>query len=323
MMIQRYWVAALLMAFAAGFFAQEGHAYSLSISPSLGLLHGQGEEIVYRDGATDDKLSQLLWDCKPLVYLGVGLQYEWQKPAKPWGFFAGLRFKFGFPGESGVMEDRDWLSAAYPGWLTHYSVHDSETETAIVLDIDLGFSYTIAGRLLLRPFLSYGRLSVSWAAKDGSFLYPSGGTYEHFYLTGYGQVGTYEQTWHTVSLGVSLSGAFNRYFEADISLKLSPLVWCATEDNHIMRNLVIKGALQDGYSVEPRLVFSFTPTEVLKLSLEAAYRYTAGARGDTDYYEYGLLQGGIPKNIGAAAFSAFDVGIALQFKVLRRPGKDG
>jgi outer membrane protease len=82
---------------------------SFSLGTSIGLLLGQGEKIVYRYDNSDDKLSQLLWHFEPLVYAGVDLHYNWPMPASGWNFFADGIFKFGFPGESGVMEDSDWL----------------------------------------------------------------------------------------------------------------------------------------------------------------------------------------------------------------------
>jgi outer membrane protease len=65
----------LLLAIPPELTAQEQPANKsglrLSLGASLGLLNGRGEELVYWDEGSDRKLSQLLWDSKPLGYAGV------------------------------------------------------------------------------------------------------------------------------------------------------------------------------------------------------------------------------------------------------------
>jgi outer membrane protease len=47
--------------------ALKENGVKLYVSPSFGLLSGQGEELVYRNGGSDDTVSQLLWHMNPLV----------------------------------------------------------------------------------------------------------------------------------------------------------------------------------------------------------------------------------------------------------------
>jgi outer membrane protease len=165
----------LLAALALGLFAEENQANDLNLSmeASLGLLSGRGEELVYRDKDTDDKLSQLLWDFKPLVYAGLGIDFSWRKPENKWGVFTDALFKFGIPGGSGVMEDRDWMALNYPDFLTHYSVHDNRTEKAVLIDADIGASFQIFENFLLKTYISYSFMYFSWTANGGSLLYPN------------------------------------------------------------------------------------------------------------------------------------------------------
>jgi len=89
--------------------------YTVTLSAGFGLFAGQAEEIVYAGSSKtslpawddDDKLSQLLWDLKPLVYGGVGAVFA---PRDPWtrsGFYLETGVSLGIPGRVGVMEDRD------------------------------------------------------------------------------------------------------------------------------------------------------------------------------------------------------------------------
>jgi outer membrane protease len=309
--MKKTWFIIMSIAMAMELSAQD-YQHAFSLDTSVGLLHGQAEEIVFRDGNSDDKLSQLLWNFKPLVYAGVDIRYNWQNPANKWGIFADALFKFGFPGETGVMEDRDWLVDRYTDFLTHYSVHDNKTESAILIDINAGVSFKIF-KFLLKPFLAYNYMNFSWTASGGSFLYPSSDG-DHYYSLTDRDVGTYEQAWNIISIGVSFHGAFNRYFDTDISLKLSPFIWCTVKDNHILRSLIITGNLAGGFFVEPSLLFSFTPNNFFKLSLSAAYRYISGSRGDLEYREQGKTLD-VPTNIGGVGYSALDIGIIANFKI--------
>jgi outer membrane protease len=293
------------------------NGHSLSLGTSIGLLVGESEEIVYRDTNSDDKLSQLLWDMRPLVYAGVDAYYNWQKPENSWGIFSDALFKFGFSGETGIMEDRDWMDARYADWLTHYSVSDNKTEDAIVIDVNAGVSFKIFEYFLLKPFLSYSYMNFSWTAAGGSFLYPSSDG-DHAYLLVARDVGTYKQTWNMISFGLSFYGAFNRHFDIDVSLKLSPsLIWCTAEDNHILRNLEITEELNGGFFIEPNLVFSFTPNDIFKLSFSVAYRNISGLRGDSVYKNNGQIITNMPENIGGAGYSAFNIGIIGRFRILK------
>jgi outer membrane protease len=291
----------LLLFLASGFFLQA----QLSLGTSIGLLAGVGEEIVYSSGNSKYKLSQLLWHFEPLVYAGVDIHYNWAVSAKR-NIFANGMVKYGFPGKTGVMEDSDWLDKDYADLLTHYSVSDNHTKSALLFDADAGVSFALSGGYRLKAFIAYSYMSYSWVAKGGALLYPQkdGG---HRYLPESGDVVTYKQTWNIVSPGISFYGAFNRYFDIEISFKLSPFVWINTTDEHLMRNLVITNKPMGGLFIEPGLLFSFKPNNSVTLSLSFSYRNISGTRGNSTYSEPAKTVR--YKNVGGAGYSAFDIGI--------------
>lgn len=311
------WVI-ISMELSAQIIAADLTLHTLSLGASIGVLSGRSEEIVYRDGRTRDKLSQLLWDFKPLVYLGVDVLYGWQKPENQWGLFARTSFKFGIPGNSGVMEDRDWVALDYPDFLTHYSVHNNRTETAVLIDADIGASFQIFNQFLLKPFISYSFMSFAWRAKGGSILYPNsnGG---HMYLRAVDVI-TYQQNWNIISPGIAFYGVFNRYFSGEITLKMSPLVWCVAYDNHILRNLTIKDRLDIGFFIEPGLFFSFTPTDLFSLSLSVLYRNISYIRGDETRKQQGQPTAMV-RNDKGAGYSAFDIGLTAKFSLFNFRGR--
>jgi outer membrane protease len=290
----------------------QGNDHNVSFGVSLGLLDGQGEEIIYRNESGNNKLSQLLWDIKPLFYAGVDMAYSWQKPENIWGIFADTSFKFGFPGRTGVIEDRDWMVLAYPEFLTHYSVHDNKTESAMLIDANIGVSFRIFKIFLLKTYIAYSFMRFSWTANGGSFLYPAsdGG---HGYLRPIDVV-AYKQTWNTISPGVAFYGEFNRYFDLEISLALSPFIWCFAEDNHILRDLKITGNANGGFFIEPGLVFSFKPAKYFAASFTFKYRNISGTRGNAEYVEQGQPSF-TARNMSGVAYSAFDIGLIGKFRI--------
>ncbi|MDR0589218.1 MAG: omptin family outer membrane protease [Spirochaetaceae bacterium] len=290
--------------------------HTLFLGGSIGLLNGVSEEIVYRDRNTKNKLSQLLWDLKPLVYVGIDINYAWRKPENTWGVFADTSFKVGIPGETGVMEDRDWMNSRYPEFLTHYSVHENKTKNALFFDLSAGISFQIFNRFLLKTYLAYDFMHFSWSAGGGSLLYPDsdGG---HGYLRPITVI-TYQQTWNIVSPGIAFYGEFNRYFNAEVAFKISPLIWTRDKDNHVLRDLVITDTLDIGLFVEPSLLFSFTPRDFFILSFSASYRNISHIRGDGVYRFNNTNSEVHAKNMLGAGYSAFDLGLTAKFK-LRRP----
>jgi outer membrane protease len=289
----------------------QSNAYKLSLGTSIGLLMGRSEEIVYRNGSTKDKMSQLLWYFKPMVYAGLDLHYNSQVPQRKWNIFADGIFKFGFPGETGQMEDRDWGSEQYVNALTHYSVHDNKTERAILIDTNIGVSFTIFKTYLIKAFVSYGFMNFSWVGSRGSILYPD----DHRYITSSGAVISYEQTWNIISPGVSFYGAFNRYFDIEVSFKLSPFIWLSATDHHFARSLVYVDDCNGGFYFEPNLLFSFKANNFITLGLSFSYKNISGTRGDDEYAYQG--QKYIAKNMAGGGYSAFDIGLKATFKILK------
>jgi outer membrane protease len=284
------------------------------LGTSLGLLYGQGEEIVYMDANTDDKVSQLLWDIKPLVYAGIDVGVDWQQAEKRWGLFTDASFKFGFPGASGIMEDRDWdafslFNIDNPKWLTNYSEHDNRTDSALLIDADLGISFRLSEFILLKTYIAYSYMSFSWAASGGSYLYPPGG---RWFEEPAGSVVTYQQNWHIISPALAFYGKFNRYFDIEFSLKASPFIWCVADDTHYKKNILFTDTMKFGFFIEPRLVFSYTPKDYFSLSLSVGYRDISGARGDTEVKETGKPAVRVENEAGVG-YHTFDVRLIATF----------
>lgn len=220
--------------------------------------------------------------------------------------------KFGFPADSGVVEDRDWMEPDYADFLTHYSVHDNATNKAFMADVNMGIAFNILNKFQIKPYLGYSFMTFSWTASGGSFLYP-GVHGDHSFLLTPMDVGTYTQSWNIISTGVSFYGAFNDYFDIEIGFAISPFIWCKTEDHHISRELIIKGTLNGGFYFDPGLVFSFKQKNLLTLSLSVSYRFIADTRGDGEYNYPGQVF--TAKNMAGAGYRAMNFGIFGKYSI--------
>jgi outer membrane protease len=293
-----------------------GHLFAAGVS--AGTLFGTGDELFYRYADSDDKASRLLWHFEPLVYAGVDLHYNWRLSAGWLSLFADGMLKLGIPGKTGTIEDFDWADMYNADWLTMYSVSENHTNEALLIDATAGVSIAVLERCLLKIGASYSFMRYLWAAKGGSYLYPDDDSVDasdgHGYVSASNTIGTYEQTWHIISPGISFYGAFNDYFDMEVFLKISPFVWLSTRDDHLLRNMYTTKETNNGLFIEPGLVFSFKPNGSVVVSVAFAYRNISGARGDEIIH----VQGAAPyarQNLGGAGYTAFDIGVMAKFMI--------
>ena len=299
---------------------ESDHLFSVGFS--FGLLSGVSEEIVYRSSSANSYMSQLIWPIDPLFYVGFDAGYSWKGPANPEsvfqkifsGFFFNASAKLGLPADTGMMEDRDWIRQ--PIWaLSHYSLHDNKIETAVLAGLDIGKSFRLHNEFRLSVFLSYDIMYYAFAARGGTYLYPEldGG---HFYDPSTEDVVTYRQFWQIFSPGVSFYGVFNSYFDVEIFVKATPLIFSSSYDEHLSRTLrIINDPMYYGLYIEPGLVFTFKPAaSKFMLSMSLNYRNISGTRGNSRYrYPENT---NLYRNVGGADYSAFDIGLIAKLRVL-------
>jgi outer membrane protease len=295
--------------------------YAFSISPLAGFFWGQGEEQVYWNNYSDDLLSQLLWDLKPLWYLGVALDFSQREPLKKWGGFASLSAKFGIPVETGGMEDRDWQ---IPGSavLTNYSWHHNNTDSTIVLDLTGGISIPLKSLFALRFSLGLSYLHFAWTARDGYYLYGVGG-YSPPYGTVSGAVISYSQDWLLLPFGVSFAILPGSRFSGSLYFSAGPALRFIGRDTHHQK--VNSGyyseyvdSISGGYTFEPGGELLFSPNGHVSLGLQLSWRsITAASHGES----YAAITGpGYPGNFvylgnyAGGLFKAFDLGLGVKIR---------
>jgi len=255
--------------------ARENKDYSFSLCPQFGLLNGHVEEIVYPTDTKAPLLSLLLWDVKPVFYYGLLMDFSPVRPVEKSGFFSELSLKFGIPGRSGVMEDKDWMSKVNTD-LTNYSKHDNITKEIFLLDFKAGVLFPVFNALLVKTFVNISYMNFRFSGENGHGTYANENQPEKTFS---GKVIGYKQEWFFAAPGVSLGYGYKNYFFAEISFIATPLVLCTGLDGHIERNIQFKDNMTGGWLLEPGFRYSMNLTERLGVSWEISWRYIKGTRG--------------------------------------------
>jgi outer membrane protease len=278
--------------------AQINKDYSFSLSPQFGFFYGHAEEIVYPSSDTKaDLLSLLLWEMKPVFYYGLLMDFSPLRPMERWGLFSGLSVKFGIPGPSGSMEDRDWMSKENTE-LTNFSVHDNIAKEIFLLDFSAGFSFPFSGFLFVKTFVNISYMNFRFYGENGYATYarPLGsGKYapidddpiKHSFK-GLGKVISYSQEWFYAASGISLGFGYKEYFLAEISFIISPLVFCSGLDEHKITKTQFRDKMTGGVMFEPGFRFSFAATKWLGISCDISWRYISGTSGPSYYRPIGI-----------------------------------
>ncbi|MDR0475762.1 MAG: omptin family outer membrane protease [Treponema sp.] len=311
-----------------------GRSYGFSISPRTGFMLGRGEEIVYnQDWASTGQnkyLSQLLWDFKPLVYIGVDLGF-----GPPWlnnGFTAGASFKYGLPLNTGIMEDRDWLAAG-DSYLTNYSRHDAFSRGSpldifsgmgtFTAELSLGYSWAFPAGFWIKAFGALSYLRFSWMSSNGYTQYGPNNhdDYDKYDQWNpawpkcrvYGPAIAYTQNWVILSPGVELGIKLSGNLTLSVISAWTPLTYSFSKDEHFQRSMVFLDFPYLGLSIREELALGYRINEKIELGLSAAFWNISGARGDSyisSFESHYLFYDGY---VAGGGFSFFDFSVSGKY----------
>jgi outer membrane protease len=301
--------------------AEEGK-YVFSTAFSTGFLYGQAEEIVYKDTEYHYK-SQLLWDMKPVFYWGISLNFEKTRPLESAGFFTNLAVKFGIDGGSGVMEDRDWQDKRDMR-LTNYSRHDNYTRNALIFDFQIGGTLPLFKRIIFQYYGFLTLMDFSFQGFNGYYQYAAGsnGIYEEWDesiakkpVTG--NVIDYKQTWALAGAGIAVRLPVD-FFSLGVSFALTPFIFCAGRDTHILRKRQFNDYGYGGFFLKPSADISFSFGK-LSLSLSFSWRFLNWLISDCYIYDYAEKSDALffyekATNSTGSGFSLIDAGLSFAWR---------
>jgi outer membrane protease len=299
-------------------------SHALSLSYQTGIWYGQAEEIVYPPASAysgTELYSQLLWDMRPVWYNGLLLDFGRINPLTQWSVIANFSFKYGFPGKSGTMDDRDWLSAKNDA-LTNFSSHDNNTKEVIMIDGAAGVAIPIQGMFLLKVFAQASYMRFSFSGMDGYGIYAEhlgNGAYAPIddnptLYTFSGKVINYTQEWMVAALGHSFTINFYDHFSAGWSVLISPFIACSGFDEHLLTHTQFSDYMQGGLFLEQGAELSFAATQWLTLSVDYSWRYISRTKGSSYNRAYGT-EYHVPGGEAGAGLSVSDASLRVKVRL--------
>jgi outer membrane protease len=297
------------------------HAYAISLDPCFGFLYGQSEERVYPGNTKAEFLSQLLWDMKPVFYYGPRADFSRTNPEENHGFFSNLSLRFTIPGLSGNMEDRDWASVENDA-LTHYSTHDNLTGEVFLFDFSAGYAFPFLRVMILKAYVKVSYMHFSFSGFNGHGMYARSKGNDTYYSIDdkprlydfSGKIINYTQESLTAAPGVSSGYYFFKNFFAELSFRISPLIYCTALDEHLTTGTQFRDYVQGGLLIEPGAALSFACNDWISLSLEFSWRYIEGTTGTSFSRSYGAGYY-TPSGAAGAGLSVLDTGFFLRIRL--------
>ena len=269
----------------------ENRNYGFSIGPQFGFVNGQALEYVYPTNTKAEYLSELRWDMKPVLYYGFEVGFSRLDPFKKPGFFLNASFNWGIPGESGIHENRDWMSIEN-SHLTHFSSHTNVTNDFYWFDGSLGFSIPVNSIFALRLFFGGSRMHFAFTGKDGYGIYArrdtsNPGTYHpidddplEYDYSGM-EVIRYKQDWLNFFPGIGISTKITERILFDVSLQMSILTYCYAIDEHLTTGVTYYDSTRWGFYLQPGAYITLKATNWLVFTFDFSYSYITPTRGET------------------------------------------
>ena len=271
--------------------------YGFSFGAHFGIIHGQAVELVYPTDTKGKYLSELLWDIKPLYYLGFNIDVGLKDVMGGKGYFSTLSFMAGLPNISGIMEDRDWMSIENSK-LTHFSRHANMTDYFFMIDWKNGFSFPVSF-FYFKPFLNLSWMNFSFSGKDGygkrarakEFdkygngvkFFPISDNPERYDFSGVTVI-LYEQNWLLLAPGVIFGTNILSPFSFNLSFQISPLTFCYAVDHHLTSYKTYYDYTGVGLFIEGGANISLK-YKFMEFAFEFTYRYIGDTKGVTKLNE--------------------------------------
>lgn len=245
-------------------------AYDFSVGVRSGIIYGQAMELVFpeNDKTKGDLYSELLWDLKPVFYLGIQADFNRKSQIKIPEFFSSVSFKAGIPADSGTMEDRDWMSSENAE-LTHFSNHTNKTNLFFNAEISLGASVPVRNNFYFKAFIYGAWIHYAFTGRDGygkyarskdqfsNTFFPIDNDPDIYDFTGM-EVIHYKQDWLLFSPGFSAGAKLFNIFTVDFSLKISLFNYCIAQDEHIDRKTTFIDIIYGNFFVEPSVEIKYS-----------------------------------------------------------------
>lgn len=153
--MKRYFCAVILaLLFPLFCFAQND--FHFSVSPHISILYGELSEILY--GFDDEIVSQLDWEQKPLINLGLS------STAAIKNFLISADFDYSLPLANSYMYDSDWENGEKYSFTKHPLTKQQNIDTSL----SFAYKISIPFKLFVIPVIQFNYLYSDFEAGNGS-----------------------------------------------------------------------------------------------------------------------------------------------------------
>lgn len=268
---------------------------NFEIQPEFGIYHGSISETVFDDVIknTNHLESQLDWDIPAIPYFGgtvgiTALKY----------IYAEAGFSYAIPGDSGFMQDYDWLNTYYyknddPTEVTNYSIHNNYLDEFYRISFSLGGLLPFGKIIKIIPLISYDYELISFTGSNGYGTYKTKNWKKEVFT---GRVISYKQETNALSFGLRASLFPVKYITINGLFTYSPaLTNLVAIDYHYIRSQAFMDKISDASSIHAKLSVFYNLNKMNSLGLICNFQYIPSATG-TDFSNALDANGNLIKN---------------------------
>ena len=274
-----------------------------SFSIDTGFLYGELGEYVYNQS---QKLSELVWDLKPLYYAGGAMDVHFFGR-----FFICSGYWSGVNKRAGEIEDTDWDPS---GAISRVSVHDCLLIQARFFDLNAGYSIALeSGHKIDHKIfflLGYKYQQIIVEAQNGYVESPS-----DIRINVAGVFIQYEQVYKIPYIGIDWRTVFMQRLKIDVFCMYSPFVLCSATDYHVSSKMEYHDSFKGGTYISAGLLIGWIMNSAYSISISSTYSTVLEFKGDT--YSVDVTTGSasdVYKNGAGANFEALEM--KLGFSIL-------
>ena len=268
-------------------FGLANNAVNFNLQPEFGLFHGSISEYVYEEeiSNTDNLESRLDWDMPAIPYIGATAEMNIFRV-----FFLGFNTKYAFPGNSGYMQDYDWLNSSSespfhwrfddPTELTNYSKHDNYLNDFYTVSFELGGTIPIKNKIFITPVVSYEYNYIMFTGSDGYCIYKY---YDFNEITFDGDVISYGQETNILKFGVKSKINPVRFLSIGADFYFSPMLsYVYSLDKHFIGKKAFLDKMNYASVLQGKLSITYNFKRFHKLGLVCGFEYMPIVKG-ADY----------------------------------------
>ena len=262
--------------------------FSFSINPRFEIASGLINEYVFDPAClnTDNKLSQLDWNIKPLAVFNLKSDFDIMK-------YGALSFSLSLavPQRSDYMQDYDWENSigdqlGFPEWLndnpkenTSFSEHVNHIDKYINYQVSLGGNIYLPLEIKITPYAAYYYEFIKFSSSQGYGLYKS---YNYEVYPFIGKVISYEQQINTFLFGINLKADTIPYTTININFNISPnMAKLNAIDYHITRGLAFNDRFNNVTLINSDFTALYRFPKNHRAGFSARLQYIPLVKGDT------------------------------------------